>query len=135
MAWQVWRYRLALLISIGVIVPIGYSGRFYLSPDLEWLRNWIGNLAYDCFWVFLTLLVWPQISPLHAAIGVCLASFGIEFLQLWQPPWLQASRATLWLFPTFGDQGVESALEPRSLVAPTRDRISLHQKLGRAKHS
>jgi len=95
MARQVWRYRLALLISIGVIIPIGYGGRFYLSPDLEWLRNGIGNLAYECVWVFLTLLVWPQISPLHAAIGVCLASFGIEFLQLWQPPWLQALRATL----------------------------------------
>jgi len=33
MAQQVWRYRLGLLISIGVIIPIGYSGRFYLSPS------------------------------------------------------------------------------------------------------
>lgn len=95
MSLRFWRYRLALLISMIVIIPIGYSGRFYLSPELEWLRNWIGNLAYECFWVLFVMFLLPQIPPFRAAVAVCLASFAVEFLQLWQPPWLQALRATL----------------------------------------
>ncbi len=92
---QFGRYRLALLVSMIVIIPIGYGGRFYLSPELEGLRNWIGNLAYECFWVLFVIFFLPQISPLRAAIAVCLASFAIEVSQLWQPNWLQALRATL----------------------------------------
>jgi len=30
-----------------------------------------------------------------SAFGVCVATCGLEFLQLWQPPFLQAARATL----------------------------------------
>lgn len=89
------QYRLALLISMIVIIPIGYSARFYLPADLEWLRNLIGNIAYECFWVLFVAFLIPHVSPARTAIGVCLASFAIEFLQLWQPAWLQALRATL----------------------------------------
>jgi Protein of unknown function (DUF2809) len=95
MSLRFWRYRLALLVSMALIIPIGYGSRFYLSPELEWLRNWIGNLAYECFWLLFVMFWLPQISPLRAAMAVCLASFAIEFLQLWQPLWLQFLRATL----------------------------------------
>jgi hypothetical protein len=89
------RYRLALLISMIAIIPIGYSARFYLPADWEWLRNLIGNIAYECFWVLFVAFLIPQVTPVRIAIGVCLASFAIEFLQLWQAPWMQALRMTL----------------------------------------
>jgi glycopeptide antibiotics resistance protein len=89
------RYRLCLWLSLILIIPIGYLGRFYLPAELEWLRNLVGNIAYEMFWILLVLILFPRLSPTKAAIGVCLASFGIEFLQLWQPARLQAIRATL----------------------------------------
>lgn len=84
---QITRYRIGLLLSLLVIIPLGYGARFYLSADQEWLRNLLGNVAYESFWILLVLWLFPQIAPFKAAVGVCLASFAIEFLQLWQSPW------------------------------------------------
>lgn len=108
------RYRLALLISLILIIPIGYGSRFHLNAEQEWLRNLLGNIAYESFWILLVVFLMPHLPPFRVAVGVCLASFGIEFLQLWQPDWLQTLRATLfgklvlgnafyWLdFPQYG---------------------------------
>ncbi len=89
------RFRLITFVCLILLVPIGYAARFYLSSDQEWLRNLLGNIAYESFWVLLVMFLFPTIAPIKAAIGVCLASFAIEFLQLWQPDWLQTLRATL----------------------------------------
>lgn len=89
------RYRLILLISMVALIPIGYGARFYLSPELEWLRNLIGNIAYECFWILLVAFLVPRLAPWRIAVGVCLASFGIEILQLWQTDWLRDLRQTL----------------------------------------
>ncbi|MEQ8963007.1 MAG: DUF2809 domain-containing protein [Coleofasciculus sp. C2-GNP5-27] len=43
----------------------------------------------------LEKLFFPQASPLWTAIGVCIVTCLLEVLQLWQPPFLQAIRATL----------------------------------------
>lgn len=89
------RYRLALLVSLILVIPLGYGARFYLSTNQEWLRNLLGNIAYESFWILLVAFLFPQVSLLRTAIGVCLATFAIEFMQLWQPDWLQTIRATL----------------------------------------
>ncbi len=87
-------YRLALLLSVLVIVPAGYVVRFSpLQPD--WIPDVLGSLAYEIFWVLLVLLVNPKLSPRGAAVGVFLATCGIEFLQLWHPPLLEMLRQTL----------------------------------------
>jgi Protein of unknown function (DUF2809) len=89
------RYRLALLLSIIIIVPVGYVVRFAKEPGLEWLQDALGSLAYEIFWILLVAFFLPKASPLWTAVGVFLATCGVEFLQLWQPPFLQAARATL----------------------------------------
>lgn len=89
------RFRFALLLSLMLVIPLGYGVRFLLSPNLEWLRNWLGNLAYESFWILLIMFLVPRVSFTKVAIGVCLSSFAIEWLQLWHPVWLQAIRATL----------------------------------------
>jgi hypothetical protein len=40
-------------------------------------------------------LIWPRLAPGWVALGVLVATCLLEVLQLWQPAWLQAVRATL----------------------------------------
>jgi len=89
------RDRLLLLISILIIVPLGLMMKFYRGPGQEWLNNTFGGVPYEIFWILLVVFIWPQVSAVWASVGVCLATCGLEFLQLWQPPFLQAIRATL----------------------------------------
>jgi hypothetical protein len=91
---RVFKYRIALLISILIIVPLGYMVRFYGTAP-EWLNDSFGSIAYEIFWILLVAFLFPQASPVWTAVGVCLATCVLEFLQLWQPPFLQAMRATL----------------------------------------
>lgn len=91
---RLFKYRMALLISMIIIVPLGYVVRFHgLTP--EWFNDLFGSIAYEIFWVLLVAFLLPKASPLWSAVGVCLATCVIEFLQLWKPPFLQAIRATL----------------------------------------
>jgi hypothetical protein len=88
------KYRVGLIISLAIVVPLGYWVRFS-APLPGWLNDALGSVFYEIFWILLVLLLYPAAFPRYAAIGVCLATCGLEFLQLWQPPWLQAIRATL----------------------------------------
>ncbi len=86
--------RLVFLVNILAIVPLGYIIRF--SPSLpEYIRDPGGSIAYQIFWICLVLFIYPPANRRLTAIWVCVGSWAIEFLQLYQPPWLQAVRATL----------------------------------------
>ncbi len=88
-------YRLALLLSIVILVPIGYLVRFSQGAFPDWLHDASGSVAYEIFWIALVQFYYPKASIVKTAVAVCLATCAIEFLQLWQPPLLQAIRATL----------------------------------------
>lgn len=88
-------YRLALLISILIIVPFGLFTKFYRGWGQDWLNNSFGGIPYEIFWILLVILIWPQASALWTSVGVCVVTCILEFLQLWHPPFLQAIRATL----------------------------------------
>lgn len=85
-------YRVSLLTSILIIIPLGYFVRF--SANTYWTSTF-GAIAYQLFWMLLVQLIAPKASLKGTAIGVFLFACAIEFLQLWQPPFLQAIRATL----------------------------------------
>jgi Protein of unknown function (DUF2809) len=85
-------YRVSLLLSILVIIPLGYFVRF--SSNTYWSSTF-GAIAYQMLWITLVQLIVPKASPKWTAIGVFIFACAIEFLQLWQSPWLQAIRATL----------------------------------------
>jgi Protein of unknown function (DUF2809) len=87
-------YRLQLWISALALIPIGYWVRFYGFGPSE-LKDALGSIAYEMFWITLGLACWPKVSPFKISSGVFLLTCGLEFLQLWQPPFLQALRATL----------------------------------------
>ncbi len=91
------KYRLILLINIILIIPLGYAVRFYqgLPTEWGWINDSVGAIAYQIFWVLFFLFLYPKASLTWTAIGVFLFTCGVEFLQLWQPPWLQELRGTL----------------------------------------
>lgn len=91
---RLFQYRLALMVGIIIILPLGYWVRFH-SPAPEWLNDMLGSLAYQILLMMLVAYCLPKASLAWVAVWVCLASCAIEFLQLWQPPFLQAIRATL----------------------------------------
>jgi hypothetical protein len=87
-------YRIALLIGIVLIIPLGYSVRFSTSLGLPLLQDIIGSLAYQILLMFLIAFFYPRVSLVKIAVWVCVASCVGELLQLWQPPLLQTIRAT-----------------------------------------
>jgi hypothetical protein len=88
------RHRLLFLINIFAIVPLGYIVRFsHILP--EFISDAAGGIAYELFWILLVLTLFPRANIRLTVISVCLTTCTIEFLQLCQPPWLQAIRTTL----------------------------------------
>jgi Protein of unknown function (DUF2809) len=88
------RHRLLFLINILAIVPLGYVVRFNrILP--EFISDAGGGIAYELFFILLVLAIAPRSNIRLTVISVCLATCAFEFLQLYQPPWLQAIRATL----------------------------------------
>ena len=88
-------YRRVLLWSFGAITLLGTLGKFYPGPGRSWLNNSFGGVPYVILFMALVALIWPRLAPGWVALGVLVATCLLEVLQLWQPAWLQAVRATL----------------------------------------
>jgi Protein of unknown function (DUF2809) len=88
------KYRLALLIGMVLIIPLGYSVRFATGLGLPLFQDIFGSVAYQVLLMFIAAFFFPRMNLVKIAIGVFLLSSAIELLQLWQPPFLQAIRAT-----------------------------------------
>ena len=89
--------RRLVLLAIGLaLVPVGFWLKYYRGGDEQWwANNWGSSLAYEWFFMSLSLVVWPRrraVAPV--AIGVALATMMVEFGQLCQAPWLVAIRST-----------------------------------------
>ncbi len=82
------RIGLALLI----LVPLGFSTKFYDGPLTGWVNNGAGDILYPIFWFLLLLLFFPKISFAAAALAVFAFSSAIEITQLFHPVWLEALR-------------------------------------------
>jgi hypothetical protein len=90
------RYRIALLVGIVCIIPLGYGVRFSTRLDSPLLQDIAGGVAYQILLMMCAAFVWPRVSPGKCAVGVFVFSSAIEFLQLCKAPALLAARAT-WL--------------------------------------
>jgi Protein of unknown function (DUF2809) len=88
------KYRLALLIGMILIIPLGYSVRFATGLGSPVFQDVFGSIAYQLLLMFLFAFFYPRVNLVKVAIGVFVLSSAIELLQLWQPPLLQAIRAT-----------------------------------------
>ncbi|MGD1907001.1 MAG: DUF2809 domain-containing protein [Leptolyngbyaceae cyanobacterium] len=87
--------RWALLMSLSFIVPFGLVTKFYSGRGHQWLNDTFGGIPYEIFWILLAAWLWPRVRAHTIALAVLGGTCLLEILQLWQPPWLQAIRATL----------------------------------------
>jgi len=82
------------LLSLLIIIPIGFYSKFYRGPASEWVNNSLGDVFYEIFWCLLIFLIlsesrfWKSCYPLIIASGVFIFTCALEFLQLWHPPFL-----------------------------------------------
>lgn len=94
------RLRIYVFISLALVIPLGLASKVYHGPAATWVQGYSGDILYELAWMFLIVGLCPKLlktrqSVMWLALGVFAATAGVEFLQLWQPDWLQAWRATL----------------------------------------
>jgi hypothetical protein len=85
--------RLWSVISLLVIVPLGFYSKFYSGPAANWVNNSLGGVFYEIFWCLLIFLFLDAGKPWVTAIWVLVLTCCLEFLQLWHPPFLELLRS------------------------------------------
>jgi hypothetical protein len=78
---------LAGLALLGIGTKL-YRGRFE-----TWFHNYAGAIVYEIFWVVLFGAILPKVRRWRIAVSVFAATCGLEFLQLYHPPFLEAIRS------------------------------------------
>ncbi|MBD2200913.1 MULTISPECIES: ribosomal maturation YjgA family protein [Calothrix] len=84
------------ILSLAVVLPIGLLYSHY-RHSVWWLNQEVGGIFYEIFWCLLAFLFIPTRKavwqiPLWVLVITCL----LEFLQLWQPPFLVWVRSFWW---------------------------------------
>ncbi len=65
------RARLFALVSVALIVPLGFGLKFYPGPGHAWVNNSLGGTAYVVFWCLAAFAVWPRrpaINPIVISV-------------------------------------------------------------------
>jgi len=86
------KLRIAILISIFIITPLGFLSNLYKGPAHEWLNNSLGGAFYEIFWCLIVYLIFPKTDVIKIALIVYLSTCFLEILQLWHPPFLEIIR-------------------------------------------
>jgi len=84
---------LPAFLSLLLVVPLGFSSKFYRGPAAEWVNGSLGGVLYEIFWCLLIFLCFPRTKPLRIAGIVLAVTCLLEFLQLWHPPFLETLRS------------------------------------------
>ena len=81
--------------ALGLLTAIGLGTKHYRGPLESWVRHHLGDVLVVVFLIGVARWIWPRRSARVLSGGVLAVAFAIECLQLWQPPFLQAIRATV----------------------------------------
>lgn len=85
--------RWSTLISLAIIVPLGFYTKFYEGPAAFWVKYSLGGVFYEIFFCLLVFFVFPKARSGVIAGWVLLVTCLLEFLQLWHPPLLELIRS------------------------------------------
>ena len=85
--------RILTVISLLIVTPAGFYSKFYTGPAAEWVNNSFSGLLYVIFWCLLLYLLFPGIRTWKIGLGVFIATCLLEFLQLWDPQFLNYIRS------------------------------------------
>ena len=111
-SWIIFRSRLGLALLSFVIIALGLASRRGYFPFPEALGNYPGDALWA--WVVLLCVAWvrPAITRTKLIGWSLLIAFAIEFLQLYQAPWMQALRANKLAYLVLGN-----GFDPLDLLA------------------
>ena len=106
------RSRFGLAILTVLVIAIGLASRRGYVPFPAVLGNYPGDALWA--WVVLLCVAWvrPAITRTRLASWSLVIAFAIEFLQLYQAPWMQALRANKLAYLVLGN-----GFDPLDLVA------------------
>lgn len=106
------RSRTGLTLLIGAVVAIGLASRRGYVPFPAVLGNYPGDALWA--WVVLLCVAWlrPAITCGKLMAWTLVIAFAIEFLQLYQAPWMQALRANKLAYLVLGN-----GFDPLDLLA------------------
>ena len=88
-----YRQRSRTLLSLCLIIPIGFYSKFYSGPGRDWANDSLGGVFYEIFWCLIIFLFSNRKSPWRIVLMVFLGTCALEFLQLWHPPFLEFLRS------------------------------------------
>jgi hypothetical protein len=87
--------RAKLIVATLLVVPMGLTVKFCVPGAFgRWCDLYGAAILYEIFWVLVLRLTVPRLAPLTCGVAVLVGTSGLEFLQLWHPPWLDALRHT-----------------------------------------
>jgi hypothetical protein len=94
------RYLTRRLLALMIAAAVGCFGlwlwRCYRGPGRIWLNYYATAAIYEIFWCLFVFSVWPRRRRIGVIVVVVfLVTCGLEFMQLWQPAFLQDVRSTL----------------------------------------
>ncbi|MDW7679736.1 MAG: DUF2809 domain-containing protein, partial [bacterium] len=50
------------ILSILIIVPVGFATKFYRGPAAGWVNNSLGGVFYEIFWCLLLFLFFSRVK-------------------------------------------------------------------------
>ena len=85
-----------ILLSLCLVIPLGFWFKFYTGPGEFWFNNYGAGLVYEIFWCLVVfLLVRPvRENTVKIAVMVFVGTCLLEVLQLWHPMFLESIRKT-----------------------------------------
>ena len=88
------KQRYLTMLSILVIIPMGFASKFYSGYGQDWVRNSLGGVPYVIFWCLVVFFFFQDLKPGVIAFIVLTITCILEFLQLWHPAALEYLRKT-----------------------------------------
>ena len=82
------------LLSIILLVPIGFYSKLYKGPAAFWVNNSLSGVFYEIFWCVLFFAIFPNARTIIIASAVLIITCLLEFMQLWHPRVLEMIRST-----------------------------------------
>lgn len=84
---------LPLMYLLAALVLAGVGTKFYRGRFETWFHNYAGGIIYEIFWIVLFGALFSRVSAGRIALSVFVVTCGLEFLQLWRPPFLEILRS------------------------------------------
>jgi hypothetical protein len=84
----------ALVIRLALLIPAGLLTKAYHGPFQNWVRNSLGDVLSEIFWIWLFSLLFPRRRTWIIVVSVLAASSLLEVSQLWHPAFLETVRRT-----------------------------------------